>query len=133
MQIRDTSDLEISAFTLKTATGSSTFRVRHPMDVRLHHGQIERHVDSPTWRLGDIEQGRLVQGYVRVLIVSFVVGTHKASRGGPDILVTNTRHQAHSQGVTPFQGTQSHIRGGRTIGGATVCVGLTQNSEFMQR
>jgi hypothetical protein len=62
VQIRDTSDLEICAFTLKAATGSSTLRVRHPMDVSLHHGHID--VDSPTRRLGEIEQGRLVQGYV---------------------------------------------------------------------
>src|SRR5665647_1248333 len=36
-----------------------------------------------------------------------MAGSHKASRGGPHILVTDTCHQNHEPGVTPLQGTQS--------------------------
>src|SRR5665647_3078180 len=39
--------------------------------------------------------------------MSSLVSTHKASRGGPHILVTDTRHQDHGPVVTPLQGTQS--------------------------
>src|ERR1039458_1822987 len=36
------------------------------------------------------------------------MGSHKASRGGPHILVTDTCLQNHGPAVTPLQGTQSH-------------------------
>ena len=39
--------------------------------------------------------------------MSSMAGSHKASRGGPYILVTDTCHQNHEPGVTPLQGTQS--------------------------
>ena len=35
------------------------------------------------------------------------MGSHKASRGGPHILVTDTCLQNHGPAVTPLQGTQS--------------------------
>ena len=38
-----------------------------------------------------------------------MAGSHKASRGGPHILVTDTCHQDHGPGVTPLQGTQSSV------------------------